>query len=479
MNRHAVRPRVAVVGGGIAGLAAAHRLLELSRERQQPLDLTLFEAAPRLGGTISTERSDGFLIEGGPDSFLSEKPAALDLCERLGATDRLVGTREEFRRTFVVHAGRLHALPDGFLLLAPTQFWPLVTTRLFTWPGKLRMALDLVLPRGPQQADESLAAFVTRRLGRQALDRVAQPLVGGIYTADPARLSLAATMPRFLEMERRQRSIILAMWQQQRRVARARGPTSGARWSLFVSLRNGMQSLVDLVARQLPEGVVQLRKPVHFLDQTAVKRWRLDGEVECDAIVLATPAHVTAQLVASVDDALGVELLAIPYASSATVTLAYRREEIPHPLDGFGFVVPNIEHRSILACTFSSLKYPGRAPAEFVLLRAFVGGTLQPQLAERDDAGMIASVRRELAELLGVSAPPTLTRTSRHPHAMPQYHVGHLARIDRIEHCLRQRPGLFVAGGAYRGVGIPDCIRSGEEAAQGIMDFLGQPAVPR
>ncbi|MBP1688716.1 MAG: hemY, partial [Deltaproteobacteria bacterium] len=211
MAAHGTR-RVAVIGGGIAGLAAAHRLVELSRERQQPIELTLLEAGTRVGGAIGTERTDGFVLEAGPDSFISEKPWAIKLCERIGFTPRLVGTRDENRRTYVVHNGRLHSLPDGFLLLAPTQFWPLVVTRLFTWPGKLRMAMDLLLPRGPQRSDESLGSFVTRRLGREALERVAQPLVGGIYTADPDDLSLAATMPRFLEMERKFRSIIWAMW---------------------------------------------------------------------------------------------------------------------------------------------------------------------------------------------------------------------------------------------------------------------------
>ena len=405
------------------------------------------------------------MLEGGPDSFLSEKPAALRLCERLGITDRLVGTREEFRRTYVVHAGRLHPLPDGFLLLAPTRFWPLLTTPLFSWPGKLRMALDLVLPRGGAPDDESLGSFVTRRLGRQALERVAQPLVGGIYTADPDRLSLAATMPRFLEMERRDRSIIAAMWKQQRRAARQSAPTSGARWSLFVSFADGMQSLVDELARRLPEGAVQLATPIRSVRRTE-RGWRLGEDADCDAVILATPAHASAPLLETENAALAAELRAIPYASSATVTLAYRREDIPHPLDGFGFVVPAVENRRLVACTFSSLKYPGRAPAEFVLLRSFVGGALQPQLFAQDDASMIAAVRAELADLLGIRSGPVLTRVNRYPDAMPQYHVGHLDRIARIDRHVAALPGLALAGSAYRGVGIPDCIRTGEDAAQ-------------
>ena len=475
------RPRIAVVGGGISGLAAAYRLLELSRERSQPIDLKLFEASGRLGGVISTERTDGFVIEGGADSFLSEKPAGLHLCERLGLTSRLVGTREEFRRTYVVHGGRLHPLPDGFLLLAPTQFWPLVTSSLFSWPGKLRMALDLILPQRTDQGDESLAAFVTRRLGREALERVAQPLVGGIYTADPDRLSLAATMPRFLDMERQHRSVIRAMWRNRRQGTPASDATSGTRWSLFVSIDDGMQTLVDTLARQLPDDTIQLRASVRSLERSAGNRWRLNGDTECDAVVLATRAHVTAELIADTDDSLASELRAIPYASSATVTLSYRREDIPHPLDGFGFVVPHIEGRSILACTFSSLKFPERSPTEFVLLRAFVGGMLQPQAYAQEDAEMVASVRTELRELLGVSAEPSLRRIHRYADAMPQYNVGHLEHAAGIKHRIQQLPGLAISGSAYHGVGIPDCISSGEKAAETTMDSFraSAPADPR
>jgi oxygen-dependent protoporphyrinogen oxidase len=464
-------PRVAVVGGGIAGLAAAHRLVELSRERHRPVRLTLFEAAPRLGGTIATESAGDFLIEAGPDSFLSEKPAALRLCERLGIADRLVGTREELRRTYVVRDGRLHSMPEGFLLLAPTRLWPFVTTPLFSWPGKLRMALDLVLPRRSGGGDESLSSFVQRRLGREALERVAQPLVGGIYTADPGRLSLAATMPRFAAMEREQRSIVVAMWRQQRRAARATATGSGARWSLFLSFDRGMQVLVDELARRLPEGVARCGRTVRSLSRTE-SGWSVDGE-DCEAVILAAPAFASARLLAPLDPALAEELDGIPYASSATVTLAYRREEVPHPLDGFGFVVPVVEQRRILACTFSSLKYPGRAPAAFLLLRAFLGGALQPEIFALGDEEMIAAVRSELADLLGVRAEPALARLSRYPRAMPQYDVGHLDRIGRIESRISSLPRLTLAGSAYRGVGIPDCIQGAEGAAESMLGALG------
>lgn len=463
--------RVAVIGGGIAGLAAAHRLVELSRERQQRIQLTLIEAGKRVGGAIGTERTGGFVIESGPDSFISEKPWAMKLCERIGFTPRLVGTRDENRRTYVVHNGRLHSLPDGFLLLAPTQFWPLVVTRLFTWPGKLRMAMDLLLPRGPQRADESLGSFVTRRLGREALERVAQPLVGGIYTADPDDLSLAATMPRFLEMERKFRSVIWAMWTAQRRAPAAGRAMSGARWSLFVSVDDGMQSLIDVLTQRLPEGAVRLRAPVSSVRHD--QHWKITtagGEtLDADAVILATPAHQSARVLSDMDPRLADDLRGIPYASSATVSLAYRDDQIPRALDGFGFVVPLVEARSIVACTYSSMKYPGRAPAGHVLMRCFVGGAMQQSLFDQDDETMVGSVRRELRELLGITSEPLLTRIHRHVQAMPQYRVGHLDRMQRIDACLAQHPGLAVAGNAYRGVGIPDCVHTGEMAAEAVL----------
>ena len=492
--------RVAVVGGGIAGLAAANRLLELAAARGIPLALTLLEARTRLGGTIATERTDGFIIESGPDSFISEKPWALDLCRRLGLGPALVRTRDAYRRTFVVRDGALHPLPEGFLLLAPTRFWPLVVSPLFSWRGKLRMALDLVLPRGRPADDESLASFVGRRLGREALERVAQPLVGGIYTADPERLSLAATMPRFLEMERAHRSLILGMLRQQTRrpdsaevrdspgrgcSAAAAGGTeeSGARWSLFVSLDDGMQRLVDTIAARLPRNAARLGVAVTAIAPGATAgAWRMalaDGDaVDADAVVLATPAHATARVMRDLDPAVADELAGIPYASSATVTLAYRRADIPHPLDGFGFVVPLIEERRIIACTFSSVKYPGRAPADTVLLRSFAGGALQASMTALDDVALAAAVREELAVLLGVSAPPILTRVHRHADAMPQYHLGHLARVAGIEQRLARHAGLVLAGNAYRGVGIPDCVRSGEDAAEAVLAALTRTPMP-
>jgi oxygen-dependent protoporphyrinogen oxidase len=472
--------RVIVVGGGISGLAAAHRLRELARERNVPLALTLLEASDRVGGPIATERTDGFIIEAGPDSFISEKPWALDLCRRIGLSEHLLRTRDDYRRTFIVRDGALCPLPEGFLLLAPTRLAPVAFSPLFTWSGKLRMALDLVLPRGGHGDDESLASFVSRRLGREALDRVAQPLVGGIYTADPETLSLAATMPRFLDMEREHRSIILAMARRQRALASQAAGTdgeadeSGARWSLFVSLDDGMQRLVDTLVARIGTDCIRLSTAVTTIGRGSTPDpWRLglaDGtSLEADAVVLTTPAYRSAQIIRTLDPALADTLADIDYASSATVTLAYRRSDIPHRLDGFGFVVPRIERRRLIACTFSSIKYPGRAPADHVLLRTFIGGALQPEMAASDDTTLESTARGELADLLGISAAPSLVRIHRYVRAMPQYRVGHLERVGTIEAQVARHPGLTLAGAGYRGIGIPDCIRSGEAAAEQIL----------
>lgn len=473
MNR-----RIIVVGGGISGLAAAHRLIEVNQERALGLEVVLLEASQRLGGCIATERVGDFLVEAGPDSFIIEKPWALRLCERLGLTSRLISTRATQQNVYVVRKGSLEPLPQGFYLLAPTRLWPLIQTPLFSWRGKLRMALELVLPHGKSDGDESLASFVRRRFGAEVLERVAQPLIGGIYAADPERLSLRATMPRLLEMEQTRRSVIWAMWLEQKRRSQNSKVGSGARWSLFLTLAGGMQELVEALARKLPQDALCLRtKTIGLERNAATKKWRVaseDGEkLEADGVILAIPAYAAGALVASLTPELARELQAIPYASAATISLAFRQADVPDRLNGFGFVVPAIESRTIIACTFSSVKYGGRAPEGYVLLRAFVGGALQPALFNQDDPMMEKSVREELTSLLGIRAAPLFTRIYRRPCSMAQYHVGHQERVRRIERHVSNFGGLALAGNAYHGVGIADCIRSGEEAAERLLEQLG------
>jgi oxygen-dependent protoporphyrinogen oxidase len=471
--------RVVVIGGGITGLAAAHRLLERSRDAGHALEILLLEAGARTGGVVRTERRDGFLLEGGPDSFISEKPEAIKLSERLGISARLIETNANNRRSFIVRKGRLLPVPEGFQLLAPSRFWPFVTTAIFSWPGKARMALDLLLPRRTAREeidDESLAGFVRRRLGREALERMAQPMVGGIYTADPERLSLRATMPRFLRMEREHRSLIRAMWRGRRLMSAAQSKeTSGARYSLFLSFDGGMQILTDELARRLPPGSIRLGHRVERLSFDAgLERWTVHsaGEsIQADAVCLALPAYSAAALLRETHAGLADELAQIPYASTATVNLAYRRRDIPHPLDGFGFVVPFIERRSTLACTFSSIKFANRAPVDSALLRAFVGGALQPEMFELDEDALINAVRRDLRDLLGIERAPLFAHVERWPRSMAQYHLGHVERVARINQHLSSTPTLRLAGNAYEGAGIPDCIRSGESAADELFTF--------
>ena len=468
--------RIVVIGGGIAGLAAAHRLLELARENSLAIDLTLLEASPRLGGSIATEKIGDFLVEAGPDSFISEKPWALRLCERLGLSARLLSTQAAYQKICVVHDGKLVQLPEGFFLVAPTRFWTFLHSSLFTWRGKLRMAAEILLPRSKNYQDETLGSFVRRRFGAEALERVAQPLVGGIYASDPDQLSLTATMPRFKEMERSKGSIIRAMRSEQKR--RTRGESgSGARWSFFVTLAGGMQELVDAIKERMPKNAIRLNSSVTELSRDVQKKsWSLavghHEAITADAVIIAAPAFAAAQILTPVASGAAAELLSIPYASTATVSLAYRRQHFPRTPDSFGFVVPVVEQRKIMACTFSSLKYPGRAPEDHILLRAFVGGALQPELFTDDDAAMTKNVRAELASLLGVVAEPVFARVWRHPKSMPQYHIGHGDRVESIETMLRRFPSLALAGSGYHGVGISDCVRTGEEAAEKLVTFL-------
>jgi protoporphyrinogen/coproporphyrinogen III oxidase len=452
--------RVVVIGGGISGLAAAHRLSELD----PGLDVTLIEASDRLGGTLQTEEHDGFLLERGPDSFISEKPEAVALAKRLGLESRLIETNANHRRSFIVRDGRLRPVPEGFQLLAPSRIWPFLTTDIFSFAGKVRMAADLVLPRRTNGSDESMSSFVRRRLGREALERMAQPMVGGIYTADPETLSLRATLPRFLDMEQDHRSLILAMF----RKGRAAKGTSGARYSLFLSFDKGMEVLV----RALGKCNVRLNTRVVAIESERGFKLKTDREnpIFADAICLAVPAYVAAQLLSNVSPKLGSQLNQIKYASTATINLAYRRDAVRHPLDGFGFVVPYVEKRSLIACTFSSVKFPGRAPDGHLLLRAFAGGALQPDVFALDESEMLRRVETDLRELLGITSEPLFTKVSKWERSMPQYEVGHLDRVAEIERELGQLPNLQLAGNAYRGAGIPDCIRSGESAAEKLIN---------
>jgi protoporphyrinogen/coproporphyrinogen III oxidase len=473
-------PRVVVLGGGITGLAAAYRLQELAAAHEKPLETMVLESSARVGGALETIRSDGYVIETGADSILSEKPAALRLVKRLGLEAEVIGTQERFRRTYVVHNGRLMPIPDGFSLMAPALLRPVLRSKLFSPFGKLRIIAEPLVPRRRRRDDESLAAFVKRRLGREVLERVAQPLAGGIYTADPAMLSVAATMPRFVEMERRYSSLIRGL-KVASRSNRAARETSGARWSLFISFAKGIAQLTDALVIRLGNSIRYHARVTGLERQTPAewprrRAWRLrledDLSVEADAIICTIPSYAVAPLLRPHSEALAATLEEIAYASAATVNMAFRETDFSSVPAGFGFVVPAIERRKIIAGSFSSLKYGGRAPAGMVLARAFLGGALQEDMMTLDDNELIAAAREEFAALLGVKAAPAITQVRRWPRSMPQYAVGHLQRAAAIEQEATRLERFALAGAFLRGVGIPDCIRSGEAAAEAIFSNL-------
>jgi len=467
------RRRVAVIGGGISGLAAAHRVLELDPR----VELTLIEASRRLGGVLETVcESSGegeFLIERSADSFITNVPWAAELCRRVGLVDELIATNDQFRRALVAHRGRLMPLPDGFLLMAPGRLWPVLTTPLLSPWGKLRLLGEYFVPRRKERGDESLASFARRRLGREAYERLVQPLVGGIYTADPERLSLAATLPRFLEMERSGGGLIRAARRQSTDQPIAAEGVSGARYSMFVAPKRGLSSLVAAIAARLPARAVRLGTQVESIAKHGLG-WRLSlsdyhgqqEHVECDAVILAVPAHSAAALLTKLDASLAADLGGIEYAGTTIVSVGYRRDQVAHPLDAFGFVVPLIAKRRLLAGSFASVKFAGRAPAGKVLIRVFVGGACQSELADLPNGALERLVSQELGELLGVQGAPLVTHIARWPRSMPQYHVGHCELVQRIERRAAELVGLELAGNAYRGVGIPHCIHSGETAAE-------------
>jgi oxygen-dependent protoporphyrinogen oxidase len=475
--------RVVVVGGGLSGLTAAHRIVERAGAERRAVDVVVLEAKDRIGGAVWTERVDGFTLEGGADSFITNKPWAVDLCRRLGLGDRLIGTDPQHRRSFVVREGRLAPVPEGFVLMAPNRLGPLLTTPILSLRGKLRMLLDLVIFRKDDGADESLASFVKRRLGREALDRLVQPLVGGIYTADPNELSLKATLPQFVEMEREHGSVILGALRQARRNRGADRQASGARYGMFVTLDDGMDALPRALAASLPPGSVRTGTAVRRVSRgDGASPWvvdLLDGPpLEADAVILSTEAHASARLLDGVDPDLALQLRSIPYASSVIVNVAYRRDQVAHPLDGFGAVVPAVEKRSILAVSFLSVKFPRRAPAGTALMRVFLGGATQPELFGRDDEAIKTIVRAELFDLLKANGEPILMEVARHPRAMPQYTLGHLDRVEEIRRLAGRHPRLILTGNAFDGVGIPDVVRAAERAADTAMAALTAPAAP-
>ncbi len=470
----AAAPHVVVVGGGVSGLAAAERVV-----RSDPRAVvTVIEATARLGGMIHTERTDDFTFEVGADSVIAAKPATRDLCARLGIADRLHGSSA--RGAYVYRAGRLRRLPAGLSGLMPTQLRPLATSGILSPRGLARVAIEPWRGAPADLGDESIRAFVVRRMGREAYDRLVEPLLTGIYAGDGAQLSIESTFPQLRALERKHGSLLRGLR------ARASGTpaahVAGAA-SPFLSLPTGLAELIEaLEAALLATNRVRIVRgtPARALHAPAGDRWtggrvRIDvghDVLDADAVIIATPASAAVPLLRSVDAALAAELGTVTHSSTATVTLAYALADVPRPLDGTGYVVPGAEGRAVMACTWLSSKWAGRVPPDAALFRLFLGGVHRPELVERDDARLLALARAELREVLGIEAAPRFTRVARWIDAMPQYTLGHATRVARVEERVKGYPWLALAGNAYQGVGIPDCIRSGEAAADRVLGTL-------
>ena len=457
--------RIAIVGGGISGLAAAFALEE-RRLAGESLEYVIYEASSRFGGVLVTEQVDGCVVEAGPDSFLTEKPWAADLCRRVGLEDQLIGSNDSDRKTYIVLKGRLSPMPDGLMFMVPTKIMPAFLSPLFSPATKLRMVREWRYSPRQSNGDESVAALVERHYGADMVDRVADPMLAGVYGGEASQLSVRAVLPRFAEMEAKYGSLGRGML-----AARKNADHPEATSSIFTSLKNGMQQLADAVVMKLPVQALHTNSLVQAV-QRQDRGWVVSAGYASDqfnAVILATPTPVAAVLLEITSAELASELRAIPYSSSVTVALGFDQEVRAALPPGFGFLVPRGEGRRLLAATFVHNKFPYRAPEDRALLRCFLGGSRDEAVLQLSDDEILSLVREELGQILELRAEPLFARVYRWKGAMAQYNVGHLERVDRIDRLRKQLLGLALAGNGYRGIGVPDCIRSGEEAANEVL----------
>jgi oxygen-dependent protoporphyrinogen oxidase len=446
-------PRVVIVGGGISGLSAAYYL------SKRNIPATIVEQRPRLGGVIETERIQGCVLEAGPDSFLTQKPWALALIRELGLAGEVIGSNDHLRVTYVWKRGRLVPLPDGLMLMIPTKILPMATTGLVGWGTKLRMGLEWFRKPAPHAADMSVAEFVAGHYGQETVDYLAEPLLSGVYGGDPNRLSVASVLPRFVELERKYGSLTKGVLQERRKAAQhAKGQP------LFQTMRGGLGELIEALAGAAKPAVIH--GTAEALEPGC--RVRVNGEwLEADHVVLACPAYRAGALLGGLDPELAALLQSVPYSNSVTISLGYERAGFRHPLNGFGFLVPKRERKLLVACTWVGTKFSHRVPADKAVLRCFVGGEDASALA-LSDFDLVERVSAELRTIMGVRETPAFTHVARWPRSMAQYTVGHAARVDQIEARVKRLGGLHLVGNAYHGIGIPDCVRMGKEAAERV-----------
>lgn len=470
------RKRIVIAGGGITGLSAAFYLKKQCEDLRIPVEITIVEKSDRLGGRIRTLYRDGFVIEKGPDSFLARKIPIIRLVEELGLEDQLVATNPNAKTNYILHRGKLHAMPLGLVLGIPTAVAPFMKTGLISPLGKLRAAMDLLLPRRGVDEDESLGGFIRRRLGQEVLDHITEPLLAGIYAGDTQSLSLSATFPQFKQIERKHRSLILGMLAAKKDTPKLDGLPEIARKSLFLTFKQGLSTLVDQLERSLPG--------VRIVTGLGIERLTNDGEgyvmkltdgteLQADGLIMALPAYEAARLLADVPEAEALEQVA--YASVANIALAYNKADVGRSLGGSGFVVPRKEERLITACTWSSSKWQHAAPEGKVLLRTYVGRSTDQEWLQLSEQQLIDGVRADLKETMGITAEPEFVEISRCLRSMPQYPVGHRERLAKLNERLQQRkPGLLLCGAGYEGVGIPDCVQQGRTAAERVVAYLGE-----
>jgi len=470
-----------IVGGGISGLATAFSLQEKATKAGLPIRCTILESDTSWGGKIVTHRVGEMVTEAGPDSFLSQKQAALDLCVKLGLADQLVNTNETGKKACVLYKGQLHDLPEGLLSFVPKQLGSFFRSGLLTWTGLARMGLEIAVPPGPSTDDESLAAFLRRRFGVQAFERVLEPLMAGIYAGDAEHMSLRATFPRFFELEQQHGSIVRGMMAAKK--AASQLSTVQPRRTMFVSLKNGLGDLVTALTNRLSQQGVELRVGTRVealrVRSHELGRWMYDlilqdgSALSADGVVLATPAYASAELLRPLTPIAGGLLDMIPYVSTATVAMAFPRT-LTSAIEGFGFIVPRTEQRHVIAATWTSLKWPYRAPADQLLVRCYVGGVGREDILQLDDDALTVKVREELAVVCGIRVEPSYAEVNRWWKAMPQYTLGHLDRLAQLEAAVSRYPGLVLTGAGYRGVGIPDCIYHGAVAGERVVqDLIG------
>jgi oxygen-dependent protoporphyrinogen oxidase len=450
---------VVIIGGGIAGLATAY---ELSR---RGISFILLEQRQRPGGVILSEQIDGFTIDGGPDALIIQKREGIALCEELGLGERLIPTKPP-RLAYIQRGGRLHALPAASVMGIPTKFGPFVRTGLFSWPGKIRMGAEVLIPAKRDDEDESIGSFITRRFGREATQYLAEPLLAGIHAGDVDKLSIRALFPRFVEAEQKHGSLLHAFSNPKSQISNPDG--------VFRSLPGGLSELVDTLVKTLPRDSVALGATVERVEGGppfcvhAANR----EPIRAPVVVAAVPAFATSTIVRHLDADLASACASIPYASAATVALAFRRDAVAHPLTGSGYVVPRVENPAILAASWLSSKWAHRAPEGTVLLRTFVGGARDPRALEQSDDELVQRSLKAITPLLGITAAPLFSRIYRWDRANAQHDVGHLARVQTIERALTAHPGLFITGSGFRGVGIPDCIADGRATGRAVAAFL-------